>query len=207
MFTLSSLGLLVTLVDAPSALVIALALPGLATLGLILGWRRGAGSMLQIPPPFIPPLPFLRDVLALFESELARARRYERPFSMLVLRFGAGAQPSALGHAGLILLQSIRESDIASFDAATGRFVIALPECERAAAQAAGERLREILRMRTGVEFVASCATFPFEALILGDLIEVAAANHSRPGPTIVSGLQPLVGRARLRTHTQREEP
>jgi hypothetical protein len=203
----SSLGMIATLMHAPSTMAIALALPGLATLGLFLGWRRGPESLSRLARPFHRTLPFHRDAVALFESELARARRYERPCSVLVLRLGSGARHSSVEHAGVILRRSIRENDVASFDAATERFILALPECEREAAQAAGERLRDFLRLRTGIEFVVGSATFPFDALILDDLIEAAAANQRRPFPVAVTGLQPLVERARLRTHVQRQEP
>jgi hypothetical protein len=204
--TVSSVGMLATLMHTPSTLAIALALPGLATLGLILGWRRSPSAWLRIVPPFEAPLPLLRDAVALLESELARARRYERPCSVLVLRPGSGTQHASVTHAGTILRRSIRENDLACFDAATERFVVALPECTGSAAQAAGNRLREVLRVRTGADFVDGSATFPFDALILDDLIEAAAAGHRRPIPVTVTGLQPLVERTRLRTHTQREE-
>jgi hypothetical protein len=207
MFTLPSVRLMATLMRAPSTLAIALALPGLATLGLIRNWRRGSNAWMRLPHPFDAPLPLLRDAVSLFESELARARRYERPCSVLVLRASQGVQHVSLAHVGMILRRSVRENDLACFDAAGERFVIALPECERAAAQAAGDRLRDILRVRTGADFVVGSATFPYEALILDDLIEAAAASRRRPLTATVSGLQPLVERARLRTHTQRQEP
>jgi hypothetical protein len=206
-FTLSLHALLSALKPTPSTLAVAFALPGLATLGLIRGLRRGPGGVLRLSPAPHAPARAFHDVRPLLESELARARRYERPCSLLVLRFAGKIEPASLRHAGQVLERSIRENDIACFEEAAGRFVIALPECEHEAAAAAGERLRTLLRQRTATDFVAGCATFPFEALILEDLVEAAATSHRRPLPVTTAGLQPLVGGARLRAQPQRQEP
>ncbi len=125
-------------------------------------------------------------------------RRYGRPLSILVLRLesdqllldlkrsliadaGNGGVESynqvmqtiqlVFSLVGSILKESLRESDIATYDVPSNQYVIMLPESNREQAMLTVTRLKKLLFKRTAGHLVTGVAEFPTDGLILQDLI------------------------------------
>lgn len=154
-------------------------------------------------------VPSLRESEAAFNRELQRARRYERPLSVVVLstaeapRRPARSEPGmeeeavlletripylATLLAGSILRRATRESDVIAYAADDDRFVLLLPETRRTDARRAVARLDTLLhdRMRRGVR--AGIAEFPVDGFTRVQLVE-KASDAWRQNPVGSAGL------------------
>ncbi len=148
-------------------------------------------------------VPTYRSTLKKLSNELARVRRYDRPLSMVVLRLesdqllvdlkrslvaerGNGGVESynqvmqtiqlVFSLVGSILKESLRESDIATYDVSNNQYIIMLPESTQEQASLTVTRLKKLLFKRTAGHLVAGIAEFPVDGLIIDDLVKSAVA-------------------------------
>lgn len=142
-------------------------------------------------------------------SELARARRYERDFSVVVVsqnlrnkhprreRTGTnGRTPPEKGAPGQVSLEvaaaglreAIRESDVLCYEPAYECFVLGLIDSDEDAARDAVRRVRMLFSARLDVDLSVGVAHFPTDRLTLDDLMEAArgrAASSVTPEPGV----------------------
>jgi GGDEF domain-containing protein len=177
------------------------AFPGLATLALLLGWRRAwpgvesAHAGVQLPTH--------RESMPNFEREMGRARRYEHALGVIVLRAESASSSNgngAFGGAdrsprtvGMMLRGSVRETDLLAWEPADGTFVLLVPETDRVQVEALSARLLKIVQARTGVTLRAGTAAFPEHGLILEVLVGRARAA-CWPALTESIVMPPLLG-------------
>ncbi len=142
-------------------------------------------------------LPY-RSSLPQLASELARARRYQYPLTMLVLQLDIeqlmqknrglfsmkktepGFINLLLSFVGSLLRASLRDIDIVSFDLAKTQYVVLLPETTLAKAERPVSRLNEMSLKQTGVSLLVGMAEFPTDGLIIEDLVSSAEGNCRR---------------------------
>jgi len=143
-------------------------------------------------PPYHRALPQL-----LFE--LARARRYEHASTVVIIGLQEGQSVSALPEAslaknngaisshlaslfvGTLLRDNLRDSDLVTYDATKGYYVLMLTETTAPGAEQAVLRVSEIILKRTGFRLYAGCAEFPGAGLTLDDLVNRALAGAALP--------------------------
>jgi GGDEF domain-containing protein len=132
------------------------------------------------------PLPTFHELRPQFERELRRARRYERPLSILVFALNAVepihvAQLRVL-HLGALLRDTMRESDLVAFAAESQEFVAVLPETDQVAAEKSARRIHRILLNRMPNALRVAVAAYPQSGFTLEDLVERArAAVRDKP--------------------------
>jgi GGDEF domain-containing protein len=145
------------------------------------GWRTAI-------PPYRRSIPHLA-------LELARARRYRHPFSVLVLGLDddqlmhknqslvAGSGNSNFNtHFFFALLASVlrdnlRDSDLVTYDLNKDLYIILLTETSAQEAEKTVSRLDELIFKRTAAHLRAGTAEFPNDGLIIEDLVSHAQAN------------------------------
>ncbi|MFQ5605363.1 MAG: hypothetical protein ACE5HS_19015 [bacterium] len=160
-------------------------------------------------------VPTYRRTLSKLSNELARVRRYNRPLTIVVLKIesdqllvdlkrslvaetGNGSVKSysniiqtiqlVFSLVGSILSESLRESDIATYDVANNQYIIVLPESDKEQAMQTVRRLKKLLFKRTAGHLVEGIAEFPGDGLIIEELVKVAMTscenkNQSRIQP------------------------
>jgi hypothetical protein len=133
------------------------------------------------------------------EVELRRARRYERPLSMVVLglgmahpeahRPGAGpfiappspdAGPVLYTFLGGFLRRSLRETDVLAAVPERLMYVAFLPEVDAQAAQEAVRRLASGFFELAGTSLSSGVAQFPGDGFTVADLFHAAARISAR---------------------------
>lgn len=144
-------------------------------------------------------LPAYRQMLSRFQLELERARRFERPLSILVVRLDREESESVglrlrredpqdrqtrilqtcgsrimFAHVGLVLQEYLRDMDLTSCDAAGERYVVALPECTGGEAAGLVERLESLVRRGTGLEVRTGVAEVGSDGLVIADVVRKA---------------------------------
>jgi hypothetical protein len=118
-------------------------------------------------------LPALADCQPFFEREMARARRYERPLGIVVHDFDPVWEfAPELAH---VLVQTLRITDLAALDATRKHIVVLLPETDRLQAETVAARLRRLIPLPAPIRPRVGTAVFPADALILDELVAVAA--------------------------------
>ena len=150
-----------------------------------------------------------RQSLPEFSREMDRARRYQRPFAIVVLNFeseqfreqitgraGGGGNGNATHDAqllaccttqliraalGSLLRDALRETDLVTYSATDDRYVMLLTESNEAQARRAVERLNKMFWNRTSARLSVGVAQFPMHGLTLEDLIETAQTAWDRP--------------------------
>lgn len=134
-------------------------------------------------------IPTLRNNMPAASAELRRARRYERSMSVLVLGMNReslgdsasapGGDPvgslsrfecAALVTLGWLLRDTIRESDLVSYDAEHHLYTLVLPELGAEEAEGTAARLKEAFLSRASVALCAGIAEFPADGITLEDL-------------------------------------
>jgi len=138
-------------------------------------------------------LPY-RSSLPQLASELARARRYQYPLTMVIIRLDqdriaekgnglfsmkkteSGFINLLLSFLGSLLRSSLRDIDIVSFDVTNSQYVVLLPETTMAKADRPVSRLNEMSLKQTGISLVVGMAEFPVDGLIIEDLVSSAEA-------------------------------
>ena len=146
-------------------------------------------------------VPTYKSTLSKLTTELGRMRRYNRPLTIVVLKIesdqllidmkrdlfpanGSGSVNSydhimrtiqlVFSLAGSLLGESLRESDIATYDVATNQYILVLPECDAAQAMQTVQRLKVLLFKRTAGHLVEGVAEFPKDGIIIEDLVAKA---------------------------------
>jgi hypothetical protein len=136
--------------------------------------------------------PNLQTVQRGIAREFNRARRFQRPLSVVLLRADA-LKASGVEAAVRIALQRLRDTDIWFHDPDAGELVLVAPETGHEAAQTFGHRLADGLGAGRGVAVHWSTATFPADGLTFEVLYD---ACNERIAVPIHSG---VVEPARLR--------
>ena len=173
-------------------------LGGLVAVGLLVARERrgGAPAWEQLGTAA---LPSYRSTLPRLGQELARMRRYERPLAVVVLRTGSnGADPRRDGgngkgaaldtstlafcHAGAILRDVLRDTDLLACDLGHRRYVVVLPETNREQAEQAAMRLQTRLAATIPLPLTAGIAQFPDDGLIVEELVKNALADCEKHG-------------------------
>jgi hypothetical protein len=168
--------------------------------GFALVWRARRNGPSYAPAFVVLGIPALQEAMPAFERELTRARRYQRPATMVavdvspadceslrheLLRDDMAESPEFerlqvrnLLHARLatMLGAELRETDVAAFGPKNGLYYILLPEADRSHAEALGKRLQESFRTLTGVSLALGVALFPDEELVVQELLSRASA-------------------------------
>ncbi len=155
-------------------------------------------------------IPAFRRSLPALSAEMARARRYQRPLTVLILGLENGRLPEHLYNLvggngddngtgrqilsrttqlvsfvlGTILRDTLRESDIATYHATEDRYVLLLTESTRAQARDTVQRLNQLFHRRVHTDLRAGIAEFPIDGLTLDELISSAQQEwHQTPVP------------------------
>jgi hypothetical protein len=124
-------------------------------------------------------------------DELARARRYERDLSLVVMSASptvresenGGRLPSAATKlpqmiallTAVALREVVRQSDVVCYQPAENRFVLALAESDEASAQSAVDRITAHFDAHLRLRVRAGVARFPADAYTLDELVAKAA--------------------------------
>jgi hypothetical protein len=146
----------------------------------MLRWRRRTdrarleAALVDVQLQHLPTYVEMRPSL---EAELRRARRYERPLSIIVATLDDSADQMRFMLLGAILQATLRECDILACAPDLHRYIIALPECNAAATQRAMQRIADVVKERTDFPLRAAAAAYPVDGLTLNDL--VASANSA----------------------------
>jgi hypothetical protein len=170
------------------------------------------------------PVPELREGLPRFRSELDRARRYQRPLSVLMVTPyphrddvpwpGSDRRtPSStsdekvlletrLPHlasllVGSILARTVRGSDRVTYRTADDRFVILLAEADQEVALRAVDRIEELMRTRAHLGVRVGIATFPEDGFTMNDLLGQAEEQWRRAALKIDRRPEGEAGRSR----------
>jgi len=171
---------------------------------LIAGLRRRRRKprvpVVEPDSPLLEPgviLPY-RSSLPQLASELARARRYQYPLTIVILRLdedqllekGRGmfsmkkTEPGLVNllnaFVGSLLRASLRDIDVVSFDVAKNQYILLLPETTMAKAERPVLRLNGMCMKQTGVSMMVGIAEFPEDGLIIEDLVSSAEAGCNR---------------------------
>jgi GGDEF domain-containing protein len=143
-------------------------------------------------------IPLFRHSLPELTQEVTRARRYQRPLSIMVLSmqpdqlseymsslFGRGGNGNSANRdrllaraaqlvtvvLGPVLRDVLRQTDIVTYMAAEDQYVILLPESDGAQAERVVERINEHFYTRTFAHLRAGIAAFPADGLTVEDLV------------------------------------
>jgi hypothetical protein len=143
-------------------------------------------------------IPVYRQTVPRLEAELRRARRYERPLSMLVLgaepirrkvhlSWGGEAavpvtaevEPVLFAFLGGFLRSSLRETDLLASVPESLRYVAFLPEVDGDGAEEAAGRLRADFFELASVHLRAGIAEFPRDGFTIADLFQNASGESN----------------------------
>lgn len=133
-------------------------------------------------------LPLLDELRPLFERELRRSRRYERPLSVLVFALPPlprERRAEGLARLARLLRDHLRETDLVARVPGRDEVVALLPEADAPTATGGCERVRSLWAHEDGwPPLHAGVATYPDEALVLDDLLGTARPASTAPrGP------------------------
>jgi hypothetical protein len=157
-------------------------------------------------------VPTYRQALPDMVAELARARRYSRPLSIVLVASG-GPQPAEgdsaplagwgghpLSPLGPVVLASLlrevmREEDLVSYAAVRQRCLVMMPEVALEEAQQAVERVTAVCAQRFGLSVRAGIAAYPVDGWTLDDLVSRAEATETdrkwvQPEPRSIEAVQ-----------------
>lgn len=145
-----------------SEIVVLLAVLLGAVLGGALVWRWTSEPVLEVPSTSSG----REGSVDALQHELERARRFERPFSVIRFAVDDGAGPSVAEDDARRLFESLRSVDVAWIDG--DGVLVLLPEVGRAEGEACLKRLRQVApsMTRTGV-----LAVFPEDGLTRAALL------------------------------------
>ena len=147
-------------------------------------------------------VPSYRSHFPVLWGELSRSRRYKRPLSIAVLGLQRDHLPSPLVRLaqnnesperqlltrttqmlsfafGLIVAESVRDSDIVTYVPGDDRFVLVLAESDRSHALRTVKRLAALLHQRLDIHLQAGVAEFPSDGLTLDELVARASSTLS----------------------------
>ena len=144
-------------------------------------------------------VPLTHCVRPQLAQELARARRYQRPLTVAVVRLEADASVErtdlllALGgngtvpHSqlpfflvGAVLRDAVRGSDLVTYDATHDQYIILFTESTKLQTLQAAHRLQALVSTRTRLGMRIGLAEFPADGLTLEDLITMACSEVAK---------------------------
>ena len=195
----------------------ALAIPILlaTALGLMLLWERR--KIRRVIEQFVSlashaAIPTYRSVLPELSNELARARRTQRPLSVMVLILETGLEKSLefpkrksgnldngdkrfrieqiptialiFPQISYILRNTVRKSDIVACGPAPNEFVVVLAETAKKQAQPFTERFNELIASSGLTPLRTGIAEFPPDGLTIEDLVSRARASSKYVPPS-----------------------
>jgi hypothetical protein len=153
-------------------------------------------------------VPTLREVLPRLSSELDRARRHSRPFSVVV--FGLDRVATDMGRAlftresdghmqtGLFpvlsallapsLREALRQTDIVSYTTREAQSLVAFPETTAEGARRTISRLLRMSAIQVLCPLRVGLASFPEDGWTLEDVIVRAEEEWARSGPVQLDG-------------------
>lgn len=153
----------------------------------------------------------LHQALPQLAYEVARARRYERPLTIAVIRAdGVSAEPTVNGHVHLpplpdtetnsalvaqswvssalmtmliatLLRESLREADIVTYSARFGICILALPETDDDGARATVARLQALCLQRLLTSVHGGVAEFSKAGWTIEELLRQAELDSTKP--------------------------
>lgn len=151
-------------------------------------------------------VPTLRQALPHIAAELERARRYGRPFTVMILSVGICDRSAELPpDSGLtdapqssifspmlasFLREALRGCDLVTYASIDARCVVSLPEVDAAGARLTIHRLRTLCSARLAARLRVGAATFPDHALTLDDLLDWADSAWSKESDMRASALE-----------------
>ena len=147
-------------------------------------------------------VPSYRNQYPVLLGELSRSRRYQRPMSIAVLGLQREHLPAPLVRLvqnngsperqlltrttqmlsfafGLILEESVRDSDFVTYVPKDDRFVLLLAESDRTQALETVKRIAALLYQRLDIHLQAGFAGFPSDGLTLDELVAGASSTVS----------------------------
>lgn len=184
---------------------------GLSFLILVLLWQRWSAAAAVHRAISLASqatgIPLYRRAHLQLAEELARARRYQHPLTVLVVSLasdepvalarhgltagGNGSSASSMQHmlffqltfslVGSPVRQALRESDILTYDAANHQYVILLTESTTSQALQAARRLQTLLYQQTHIQVRVRVAEFPTDGLTMEELVNSARASDDLP--------------------------
>jgi hypothetical protein len=135
------------------------------------------------------------------DGELARARRYQRPLTVAVVRLDPDAagectdlwltlrgngtgphSPLTFFLAGAVLRAAVRGSDLVTYDAPHAQYVLLFTESTKLQTVQAAHRLQALVYTRTRLDMRLGLAEFPADGLTLEDLITMACSEAAKEG-------------------------
>jgi len=135
-----------------------------------------------------------------------RARRYERPLTVLALsidkesfsvptsRMVEEVQQAMMKEYTLAGISRVLDDNLQSFDTIALRdncFIVVLPETTVDRVPQIGQRLEMEIKDKTGIQVDVGAASFPKEAMTFESLIELAMANAKRTEDTRFPTISP----------------
>lgn len=163
-------------------------------------------------------IPMFRDSLHLFSDELARARRYQHPLTVLVTRPQSDQAREIIRRPhdaivanvlektflqlvfftlGSVLMDSLRSTDKVSYDASSHVYIALLTESTRKEAKSVVRRVDGFLYDRIAVRLAAGASEFPRRGFTLEDLVESAKEEClHRPMTIMAVGDETALGSA-----------
>ena len=137
-------------------------------------------------------LPSLHQALPKLGHEVARARRYERPFSVALIATDDPQTPTLVTLLlAALVREALRDSDIVSYAPGLALCLIGMPETKQAGARSAMARVQSLCLERLVIPVCVGVAEFPVAGWTLEELIKQAELDAVRepvlaPGPVPV---------------------
>jgi GGDEF domain-containing protein len=132
-------------------------------------------------------IPYFKLGLPELEKEVARSRRFNRVFSLIVICINDSAgkinQQSInlidFVMLGPIIRKALRSTDLIMYDKDNFRFIIMLPETDYVQSTQMVERFKQLLGNELFTQIKFQSVTFPKDGLIVDDLIAKALQNSN----------------------------
>jgi hypothetical protein len=147
-------------------------------------------------------LPSLHQALPRLGHEVARARRYERPFSVALVAADDPQTPSLVTLLlAALVREALRDSDIVSYAPGLALCLIGMPETRQAGARSAMTRVQALCLERLVMPVCIGVAEFPVSGWTLEELIKQAELDAVRPpvaapGPAHEPAVEPALAPA-----------
>jgi GGDEF domain-containing protein len=132
-------------------------------------------------------IPFFKLGLPELEKEVARSRRFNRVFSLIVICINDSLGKSN-SHSinvidfvmlGPIIRKTLRSTDLIMYDKDNLRFIVLLPETDYVQSTQMVERFKQLLGNDLFKQIKFQAVTFPKDGLIVDDLITKALQNSN----------------------------
>jgi GGDEF domain-containing protein len=144
-------------------------------------------------------IPSYQSTLPYMTFELTRARRYNHTLSVLIMGLEQAQKDELVAKnkgrskqwgneqlaskflfslIGSIIRESLRDSDILSYEVVNDRFIILLTDTDEKKARNAVERLNDLVQEQIQTRLKAGVAEFPSKGLTIEDLLKYAQTKY-----------------------------